>query len=68
MNGLIRRAEDLARARQQNALKSLATEVRRQVPGARVEIAQDNVVISAVRLMQRWLADPTLRLALGALP
>jgi hypothetical protein len=61
MTQLEKRAEQIARARQELTLRLIAARLREDLRQARVEILQSEIHISGAGLFKRWLTETGLR-------
>lgn len=67
MTNLVRRAEDLARARQRRQIAGLADHLKTVLRGAAIEVEEARVLVTGRGLFKRWLIDPSLRFLSGGL-
>jgi hypothetical protein len=61
MEGLVVRANAVARAAQSRRLAEIAATLRGR--GVNVEVSADSVILQARGLLHKWLTDPLIRFA-----
>lgn len=61
MTQLEKRAEQLARERQKIVIDRIATRLREQLNGVRIEVEQFEIRVRGVGLVKRWLKESGLR-------
>lgn len=62
---LVRRAEDLVRARQSEKLQGIAAQLRALLDSAAIEVEEARVLVRGRGIIKRWLIDPSLRFLAG---
>jgi GAF domain-containing protein len=65
MEALLKRAEQIAAAREQARLRQVAQELKKILGEAAVQIEGSRLLISGRGIMKRWLVDPALRFLAG---
>ena len=68
MENLLRRGNELGRAKQQRKLAQVARQLNGLLRGARIEVDDAQILVSGHGIMKRWLVDPSLRFLSGGLP
>lgn len=61
MKQLKRRGEQIARQRQEWAMRAIAARLDEELRDLLVELRQDEIRISGARMVKRWLAETQLR-------
>jgi hypothetical protein len=64
---LIKRVEQLARARQTEKVQALAAQLRALLGAAAIEVEEARVLVRGRGIIKRWLIDPSLRFLDGGL-
>jgi hypothetical protein len=67
MAELIRRGEEIARARQRETVGRIAERLTSLLGAGAVEIEEARVLVRGRGLIRRWLVDPSFRFLAGAL-
>jgi len=67
MATLVRRAGELARARQHLKARQIAEELKELIKGASIEVDEARVLVRGRGIIKRWLIDPSLRFLSGGL-
>jgi len=67
MAALIRRAEELALARQRAKVQAVAEKLKALLGDAAVEVDEALVLVRGRGIIKRWLIDPSLRFLAGGL-
>jgi hypothetical protein len=65
MAALIKRAEELAAARQRAKLAQVAEKLRSLLGEAAVEVEESQVLVRGRGIVRRWLIDPSFRFLAG---
>ena len=67
MARLLRRADELARARQRRGVGQVAEQIRELLGSASIDVEESRIIVSGRGLLKRWLSDPRLRFMSGSL-
>lgn len=67
MDALMRRAEEIAHARQQEKLRAVGQRLTALLGEAAVQVEEARVLVRGRGLIKRWLIDPSLRFLTGGL-
>jgi len=67
MTLLVKRVEELARARQRQKVQQVAADLRAIISSASIEVEDARVLVSGRGITKRWLIDPSLRFFRGGL-
>ena len=62
---LMRRGEELARAKQQQKVKAVAEQLRAKFGAGAIEVEEARVLVRGRGIIKRWLLDPSLRFLAG---